>query len=524
MTRDIKSQLGEYFSYIDDTQGSVDVLNVTEPVTPLPALPDPGRGIAGWWVGVAAAIAVLVLIGPVVLLVGNTDLPPANSPDDATFSVTVTTSTLRSPDAVVIPSGPIRFTSIVAPSETAPPGFLTEAVWFGGSLYAVAQGGLYSTSDGFVWVEENDATVGLGVGNTLLDTDGSTLVVATLSEPEIIGSVYCSQPGDLIHVDVLDDQGVWTSSQIDLPITRPSTSSGCLNFWMGDIAVGPAGILVAGSISAEVPYEAIILEQFGQEVVDSLDSVSPVGDTMVVVSGGGARTDVIDLAELGLADQISEFADYAREVIGSSGTGFMWFGEQPFAWWSADGQVWTEVDRSGGPMLDHQIQFVMATESGFLVTSEANTTQELVEGSIWRAASAVSGNVHRWGDRLVVEGPNGVSLLDDPEQVLIPKDAVAGYKLYFGEMGVIGVRGEGYERRLATRGEMGVIGGRGEGYELLVTDEPIFFSANGTTWETWIPPEFETMDQWVNLVGVGDNFVVLSDWVSGTLWIGTVNE
>jgi hypothetical protein len=273
---------------------------------------------------------------------------------------------------------------------------------------------------------------------------------------------------------------------------------------MGDIAVGPAGILVAGSISAEVPYEAIILEQFGQEVVDSLDSVSPVGDTMVVVSGGGARTDVIDLAELGLADQISEFADYAREVIGSSGTGFMWFGEQPFAWWSADGQVWTEVDRSGGPMLDHQIQFVMATESGFLVTSDANTTQEFVEGSIWRAASAVSGDVHRWGDRLVVEGPNGVSLLDDPEQVLIPKDAVAGFKLYFGEMGVIG--------------------GRGEGYEQLATHESFFFSAEGTTWETWIPPEFETMDQWINLVGVGDNFVVLSDWASGTLWIGTVNE
>jgi hypothetical protein len=381
---------------------------------------------------------------------------------------------------------------------------LTEAVWFGESLYAVAQGGLYSTSDGFDWVEEHDATVGLSVGNTLVDTDGSTLVVATLSEPEIIGSVACSQPGDLIQVDVLDDQGVWTSSQIELPITRPSTSSGCLNFWMGDIAVGPAGILVAGSISAEVPYEAIILEQLGQEVVYSLDSVSPAGDTMVVVSGGGARTDVIDLAELGLADQISEFADYASEVIGSRGTGFMWFGEQPFAWWSADGQVWTEVDRSGGPMLDHQIQFVMATESGFLVTSDANTTQEFVEGSIWRAASAVSGDVHRWGDRLVVEGPNGVSLLDDPEQVLIPKDAVAGFKLYFGEMGVIG--------------------GRGEGYEQLATHESFFFSAEGTTWETWIPPEFETMDQWINLVGVGDNFVVLSDWASGTLWIGTVNE
>jgi hypothetical protein len=158
-------------------------------------------------------------------------------------------------------------------------------------------------------------------------------------------------------------------------------------------------------------------------------------------------------------------------------------------------------------MLDRQIQFVMATESGFLVTSTANTTQELVEGSIWRAASAVSGNVHRWGDRLVVEGPNGVSLLDDPEQVLIPKDAVAGYELYFGEMGVIGVRGEGYERF----------------YEVSL-DEPWFFSAEGATWETWIPPEFETLDQSINLVGVGDNFVVLSDWASGTLWIGTVNE
>jgi hypothetical protein len=70
-------------------------------------------------------------------------------------------------------------------------------------------------------------------------------------------------------------------------------------------------------------------------------------------------------------------------------------------------------------------------------------------------------------------------------------------------------------------GEIGAIGGGGGGYGPdLPVHEPLLFAPNGTSWETWIPTEFESIEDFISVVGIGDDFVVFHDWNSSTLWTG----
>lgn len=74
MNRDVVTQLRDYFEYVDEAQGAVDVLTVPvkQPVTPVGPTPagQPGQRRRLWLVAAASATAVLVLVGGAALLFG----------------------------------------------------------------------------------------------------------------------------------------------------------------------------------------------------------------------------------------------------------------------------------------------------------------------------------------------------------------------------------------------------------------------------------------------------------------------
>jgi len=157
---DIRSQLDEYFSYVDETQGSVDVFDVVENVVPLPveSVPLPMSGRGGWLVAVAAAVFVLVLIGSVGLLArvmsDSQDVPVTDDP-----VVTTTTAT----DAVDETPNMVEETPIAGGSETS------MTPWSIEDLPSDAQWGTLETPLGPAhWVHLTNALPGLVWGGEAL--------------------------------------------------------------------------------------------------------------------------------------------------------------------------------------------------------------------------------------------------------------------------------------------------------------------------------------------------------------------
>ena len=117
---DIRSQLDNYFSYVDEAQGSVDVLDVVESVVPLPieSVPQPRSGRGGWLVAAAAAVSVLLLIGGFGLLARV-----MNEPDGAPVAN----------DPVVTTTQPAATSTTVTDALDEAPTLLEEAPVEGGS-------------------------------------------------------------------------------------------------------------------------------------------------------------------------------------------------------------------------------------------------------------------------------------------------------------------------------------------------------------------------------------------------------
>ncbi len=141
---DIRSQLGQYFSYVDETQGSVDVFDVVENVVPLPidSTPQVRSGRGGWLVAAAAAVFVVLLIGGFGLLARvinepdsspTADDPAVTTTQPATTSTTVTDALEEAPTvAEEIPS---------AGGNEAP----AETPWSAEDLPATAESGTLDT-------------------------------------------------------------------------------------------------------------------------------------------------------------------------------------------------------------------------------------------------------------------------------------------------------------------------------------------------------------------------------------------
>ena len=453
----------------------------------------------GLLIAAAAMVLVLGVIGLMSLLpLASEPLDPANPV--STTSPSPAPTTAPAIDATSL--GRLELTAVDWPMGD----YLSSGVWFNGSLYALGMSGsLYSTADGMSWIDSGLTSTGAGERASISVGDDS-LVVLTPSPSDTIGSIECSQPGDFVDVSVLSTDGTWTSSKIEIPLDRPSTIAGCIHFRVGEAAAGTGGIMVAGSVSGELPFEAIIEEVLGEEVVNSITEVRPEGVTLVVSWQDGARTEVIDLEALGLAEEIAEYGAFARDLIGSEEGDNTWFGERPIMWFSTDGENWSQVEGTGGPMEAHQIEKLVATpDGGFIARTDSGGGFMTMDGSTWDGASFPQVDVFRRQGQLVVVGDGGVTPFLDPDQVLIPipPEVAAEFRLYVGEMGVIGGGQGGY------------------GYDFPY-DQPFTFSTDGTVWGPWSPPEFDGLEGWVTLIGMGDEFVVFLDSQAQRLWVGTL--
>jgi hypothetical protein len=175
-----------------------------------------------------------------------------------------------------------------------------------------------------------------------------------------------------------------------------------------------------------------------------------------------------------------------------------------FAWFSADGKSWQTIGHVG-PLQGANtpsIASIVATTNGFVATSAGNgwplppgPVQDVlwhsVDGTTWTEGAGLIESPHpgspygldMWDGRLVEVTRKGVWAIEDTPQQLITSSLDV---MEIGEFGLVGMHSE-------------MDGGGTE----------VLFSADGTTWNRWTPPEFGPEFGTLYVVGIGDDFVVL---------------
>lgn len=516
MTVDMRDQLRELCAVIEEEQGALSVDDVRDRVRPLPpAAPRQPRPallrpllIAG-----VAAVLILVLVGGIAWLTGTTTGPPA---DETT--TTVPTSTTVPPTTSVPPTTAPATTTTEAPEAAPPPGegpklaFVPAAlpsdgeleggIWFRGALYALSTGSpssdhpeLYRTDDGFTWELVPDFPGTSNRRYTELMTDGERLVAVAMPE----AGAQCHLATDVIKVSTSTSGVDWASSTIPLPIpTDQPNSAGCFSlmedWWFDDtFAVGPEGIVVTTGISVE-----ILTDSFAEVLVGDGDGAHPTvldfdldRGVMIValVNDDGEETGEvveIDLVEAGYSRAIVDFVDamaadpvwepLVDSLLSGAAEGLA-YETVGFAWFSPDGVTWRRLEVTG---LISSADFLATTTGGTSMFHELGG--ELVD---------IRGRVQRSGDVASVQ------TVADPPQQLLADAPRRGLTLHTGGLGLVGTPPHGWEEPNGT--------------ELL-------FSAGGSIWNRWEPQEFVPDE--IDVVGVGDDFVVIRHHRTGQLWVG----
>jgi hypothetical protein len=209
-----------------------------------------------------------------------------------------------------------------------------------------------------------------------------------------------------------------------------------------------------------------------------------------------------------------------------------------------DGKDWLAIG-DVGPLQGANtpsIAAIVATGDGFVATSQVNgwplpsgPVQEVlwhsVDGTTWTEGAGLfvshltyrrppdpvflnPAGLHVWAGLAVAAADEGVWTIEDSPLQLIPAEAVIdmaqGFR--FGTKGFV-------------FGEFGLVGLM-PGNEGAHADE-ILFSADGSAWNRWDPPEFDPEDGSLFVVGMGDDFFVVRqggcDAASETpscMWVG----
>jgi hypothetical protein len=100
-----------------------------------------------------------------------------------------------------------------------------------------------------------------------------------------------------------------------------------------------------------------------------------------------------------------------------------------------------------------------------------------------------------WEGKVLIEGEGLVDR--DTGETIVPEEAVAGMDVMFSEFGMVGI--STYDPQ-----------------QLSGTIDAVF-SADGTTWARWSLDL--TTETSVEVVGIGDGFVVLGEWYSHGFWV-----
>ncbi len=286
------------------------------------------------------------------------------------------------------------------------------------------------------------------------------------------------------------------------------------------MVAGPQGIMITALIQGAIVPERIFEAEFGLSIGGNVD------DGFMEAETDDGKVYEIDLEAAGYLDDIESWLSVASDdpnVAERAFSGDWGFGKG-YGWFSPDGQTWSQLDTSG-PLDGGEIAAVVATPSGFVATSTSFGIPrptglaemflwETTDGTTWIQKSSLSDShlltddringeivpvsdpygLGVWDERLVAATRGGVWTIEDTPQELIGSDGMSGFDvIQIGELGLVGRRSENY----------GCIDEEeGGGAEIL-------FSANGTTWNRWTPPEFGPEFWEFRVVGIGDDFVVL---------------
>jgi hypothetical protein len=428
---------------------------------PEPFAPRPPERHRGWAVAVAAAALTLIVVGGVAWLLSNGDsAPPASG--------------------AVPPPGEGPQLSFVR-SESPSGGWVDDAVWFRGALYALSSGELFRSSNGMNWEPvpgpPDAASLPRSQG---LETGGGLLLYV---EGENEGGSLCALPGDAIVVHSSADGADWKTSRINLPIPDWPTDYGCYSYSVGvrdGLAVGPEGIMITAVVGGEIVAESIFEPEF-----DLGFDPETVEDA---IRGGAGVFTAADGQVYGLD----------LDAAGNHS----WFTSRGYAWFSPDGQTWNQLDASG-PLDGGEIAAVVATSGGFVATSTNYGLWETTDGTTWLHKSGLAeshlsdpSGLDVWAGQLVAATTRGVWTINDTPQELIASSGTSGLSvMQTGELGLIAIASEN----------------DGGGTEVL-------FSKDGTTWNRWTPTEIGPGIRGIYVVGIGDEFVVLQ--TGGSVWVG----
>jgi hypothetical protein len=544
MSPDLLTQLAEYGTYCEERQGSVDANDVFGSVVPMPAPVHSTRAPRGWLVAAAAAALVLILIGGLALLAPfGGSAPVVDEPMVTTIPSEIVVTTAPTVEEVVeatvttlltVPAPPpgegpqLQFTQIESPTDDG-----RGMIWFNGSLNAFSWDGevvgLYRSVDGFDWDLIRDSG-GISRWGGDLKTDGTRLV--NVVGTESYGS--CMSADDAITINTSVDGITWTSSEIKLPLPDTSSKAGCFTNYGTEFAVGSQGIVVTASVTLDVgggfteglvdPDDGIHVEVVeidvdqGVVTIQYIDEESgEVVDTVEVDGFGKSLIDLLDAMALDpawsplAATVVAQLAD-PEWIDGASVT-------RGFAWFSADGITWTQIEGSGaldgGEFVD-----IVPTHDGFWashrVLNERQSTY--LPSSLWKSTDGVSWtnttadpgydnrsvygqSLGEWNGRVVTAAASkGVWTVEDTPQQLISTSGTGGLaNTRIGDFGFIAVPSER----------------DGGGTEVV-------FSEDGSTWNRWSPPEFGTEFGTLYPRAIGDDLVVLRliQESGTTFWIG----
>jgi hypothetical protein len=452
----------------------------------------------------------------------NTTVPDEGEPAEA---AEVTETTLASIPVPPPGEGPkLEFVRVERPSNERLFPILPGSVWYQGALYVDAwDAGLvaYRSVDGITW----DVLPGFPGDPDQLKTDGVRLV----SVAGDVGS-GCAGSDAFFEVNTSTNGVDWTLSKISLPVPEEPNVAGCFNALVGEMAVGPQGIIVTGRIFLEVGAG------FGSDLIDPDDDIHVETtvdlDRGVIIAEFFNEPDMeptgeiveISLDDAGFTELFSYMAtdpgwepliEPLLQSLTMSGEGMVARG---VAWYSPDGETWQSLDATGPLQAPGQEGFtpnqeglydVVATQDGFIAAAHSRLW-ESTDGTTWTEGALLperpwwmKGPLDVWAGTPISVDQRGVWTIEDTPQELIPGTAMD-------------ITGMDTSRQF---GEFGLVA--------IAADE-ILFSEDGTTWNVWNPPEIDPEDGYLTIVGIADDFIVLQQdrWIEdvedAVLWIGTL--
>lgn len=416
---DIRSQLDEYFSHVDEEQGSVDVLDVVDGVVPLPieSVPQPRSGRSGWLVAAVAAVFVLVLVGSVGLLVRVVnepqDVPVTDDPVVATTQPMVTTTTAT--DAVDEAPNVVEETPIASGSETS-----VGTPWLIEDIPADAQWGTLDTPIGPAhWVHLTNAVPGLVWGGealawpagfaifqpptyTYLDNREEIQPAKLWVSPDGIGWQVEPLPIDPAAVEAsltfdggaywltsIDPNGLWRSTDgATWQEQDPSSLAPPGSSWVSGINDGwGEGARLASIGELTVLYRTYADDHGGSNITpdDHVERLYRIEDNTIErvdVPWRGDGVTLFGIADFVYAYKVHEQSDRSGSIVGGDIT----------VWRTTDGRSWTDL----GPLSlpdrppSHVVKFASAGDTlsiTFLDTSSSgsgdDTGWETTDGVNW---------------------------------------------------------------------------------------------------------------------------------------------